>query len=114
MAEVIAQTGISSFISPHTVVFLMHQGYSFLFFEAIDPIHAAVWGFTEGDAAATLIFTTFMDYLENDVRSEEQLNIEFRASGGWFLTVHEDGSESVHQPLLNEERRPMDIGDVWP
>lgn len=114
MAEVIAETGISSFISPHTVVFLMHQGYSFMFFEAIDPVHAAVWGYTEGDAAPTLVHTTFMDYLEAEVRGSERHNEEMRASGGWFLTVHENGSESMFSPARSEGRRPMDEGDEWP
>lgn len=112
LAEIIADEGITSFLTPRTVVFLRHQGYSFLFFEADNPTTSAVWTYAEGDEQPTRL-RTITDVIESELTGLEQLYASQRASGGHYLTVSKNGGVQTHHPALDEGRRPIDEGDVW-
>jgi hypothetical protein len=112
LADIIADEGIPSFLTPRSVVFLQHQGYSYLFFEADNPTTSVVWSYAEGDEEPTRL-KTITAVIESELTSWEQLYESQRASGGYYLSVWENGIVRAHHPPRSEGRRPIDEGDVW-
>lgn len=110
-AETLLQeNGIPSFLTDTTVVFLFHQGYHFNYFEAADMFDVPVYSYTEGNTSPKKIAATFSEFLDAEIQRMEHLNQTLRLSGGYFLTVNQQGIKQAF-PARNDPIQPLDHDD---
>ena len=110
-AELAASAGAGPFLGDRSVVFLLHQGYSFLYFEAAGGYDAPVFQYVQGEPAPKQVAAGFAELLEAQVRELEELNRLERESGGYLLTVYPGGFTRRVYPARGEGVSPLDMED---
>jgi hypothetical protein len=111
-ADLVAQSGLELFLTDKSVVFLVHQGYTFLYFESAAGYDTAILQYTEGEDGPQQIASTFAELVDSELHLAEDLNRSQRERGGYYLTVGAAGCRESH-PALASGERPLDIGDVF-
>ena len=106
------ERGVKSFLGRHSVVFLCHQGYSFLYFEGGDPsrFDSPVYQYIEGEPGPKRISEGFAELLDAELSLMEENNRAERAAGGYFITV-KGGSVRRVYPARGGDKTPLEAGD---
>jgi hypothetical protein len=110
--EQLMQSGAPS-LTARTVVFLLHQGYSFYFFEADGSYDPPIYLYVEGNTKPQKLAATFAELVENELRQMEDLTMRQRQTGGHYVTVGTTGRVSSRYPALSSNERPLDRGDQF-
>ena len=100
-----------SFLTPNSIVFFFHQGYSFYYFEKVDDDYL-VYLYVEGDSKPTKKFESFSEMLENELSLMEEINKRGQESDGHFMTIYE-GSEHIEFPAKSSGVIPRKVGDKF-
>ena len=102
------ESGVDVSLPAAAVVFLAHQGYTFLFLIADGTMDAPTWQYVEGDAQPRIIAESFADLLDAELSQIEANARIAREHGGYYVTV-EGGriARQVH-PARSSGDRPLD------
>lgn len=111
--ELLGEKGKESFLTQNAFVFLVHQGYTFLFFYSEASFDLPIYQFVEGDDEPKIISKSFAKFLDSTLEEMEKVNQAQRASGGYYLTVSADGQEKATHPAKNSDVRPLDEEDIF-
>jgi hypothetical protein len=111
-ADLIAQSGLELFLTETSVVFLVHQGYTFLYFESAAGYDTAILQYTEGDSAPKETSSSFAELVDSELCVWEDLNRSWHERGGYYVRIDGDACRETH-PALASRERPLDIGDVF-
>jgi SMI1/KNR4 family protein SUKH-1 len=108
--DLIAESGASLRLTDRSVVFLFHQGYTFLYFQSYDLPDVPIYQYTEGQADSRKIAPSFQKLLESELDLMESVHRQMLEVGGYYLTI-KDGSCTLSYPSVASGERPVDIGD---
>ena len=110
--EILRRCGVPSFLDEHSLVFMLHQGYTFCYFQTDYKIlyDAPVFQYTECDPAPRPIAPGFAELLDAELTLMEETNRTEREQGGYLLTV-EHGFARRTYPALSDAPRPLDTED---
>lgn len=98
---------------PHAVVFLFRQGCAFAFLRAGSNHDGPVFTFSEGSASAERAALSLAAFVEAELAALERAHERALSSGGFFLTVHPDGSGRQENPSRNSGIRPSSCDDEF-
>ena len=110
--ELLMESGAPS-LPAQTVVFLLHQGYSFYFFEVDGSSDPPIFLYVEGTTKPQQFAASFAELLEAELRQMEDLTIRQREGGGHYVTVETTGCVSSTYPALASNERPLDRADQF-
>ena len=110
--ELLKSRGVQSFLDDFSVVFMFHQGYSFLYFQSEHgvPFDAPVFQYVEGEDAPKQIAHGFADFLDAELRLMEENNRLERQSGGYLLTVSGGYTRRLY-PAQGDGPAPIEMDD---
>jgi hypothetical protein len=96
------------------VVFMFHQGYTFLYFEGGDRerFDSPVYQYTEGEAAPKKVAEGFAELLDAELRLMEENNRLQRESGGHFVSLAGGFRRTVY-PARGEDPSPLETEDQF-
>ncbi|MBZ0296724.1 MAG: SMI1/KNR4 family protein, partial [Anaerolineae bacterium] len=83
---ILTDDGVTSLLTNRSVVFLLHQGFAFLYFDADAADDAPVWKYVEGDEHPQAIAPSFRQFIEDTLLVFEDENETERAQGGYYVT----------------------------
>ena len=112
--EALRAGGVKQFLGRHSVVFLLHQGYSFLYFEGGNPsqFDSPIYQYIEGEPEPKRIAAGFAELLDAEVRLMEENNRAERAAGGYFITVKGGFVRRVY-PAQGQGKLPLEMEDQF-
>jgi hypothetical protein len=94
---------------PHeAVVFLFHQGYTFVYLLAVGGFDGPPMQWTETEREPRQMAPTFAEMVDAELQLMESNNRAFRERGGYYKTLHPGGGGSMGLPALNSGERPLD------
>jgi hypothetical protein len=103
-----AETDPTLTLPPEAVVFLFHQGYTFVYLITVGGFDGPVMQWTEKEREPRQVAPTFADIVDAELRLKESNNRAFREQGGYYLTLHSDGGAAQSHPALASGDRPLD------
>jgi hypothetical protein len=119
--ELLAETDPALTLPREAVVFLSHQGYTFVYLLAVGGFDGPPMQWTETEREPRQVAPTFAAMVDAELRLAEGNNRESREQGGYYLTLHPDGGASQSHPALASGERPLDQlpadkrwWEVWP
>lgn len=71
--KLLADDGVAPFLTSSDIVFLMHQGYEFLFMRPASAKDPSVWAFGEGDEKPAQVYEHFSAWLAQAAQDEASL-----------------------------------------
>lgn len=112
--EMLKAGGVKQFLGRHSVVFLFHQGYSFLYFEGgkASQFDSPVYQYIEGESEPKRIAAGFAELLDAEVSRMEENNRAERAAGGYFITVKGGFVRRVY-PAMEKGMLPLEMEDQF-
>lgn len=90
------------------VVFLIHQGYTFVYLRARGGFDEPPMYYKETESETHQAAPTFAEMVDNELTLMESVDNEFHKNGGYYMTLHPDGGESQIHPARNSGERPLD------
>ena len=108
--ELLAETDPALTLPRDAVVFLFHQGYTFVYFLATDAFDCPPMQWTETQREPTQVAETFAGMVNAELRLMEINNQAYREQGGYYLTLHPRGGATESHPALASGERPLDQG----
>jgi len=87
--------GIESLLKPSDFIFVFYQGVSFYYIQAEGERNSAVYEYEEGNSSPEKVADSFEDFLEQQVTQLEKKHTEYRNSGGYSITLSEEGYMSM-------------------
>jgi hypothetical protein len=102
-----AETNPELDLPPSAVVFLSHQGYTFLYVTANGEFDGPPMQWVESEGPPREAAPTFGDLVDAELRLMERNSRGFHESGGYYLTLHPDGGASEEFPALSSGERPL-------
>ncbi|HEX8244292.1 MAG TPA: SMI1/KNR4 family protein [Longimicrobium sp.] len=106
--EMLADLDPPPSLPPDAVVFLAHQGYTFLYLLAAGGFDGPVMQWMEGRAEPEQVAATFAAMVDAELRLMERGHAAFREQGGYHLTLHADGGSTTTYPALASGDRPLE------
>jgi hypothetical protein len=106
--ELLAETDPELRLPAEAVVFLWHQGYTFMYLLASGGFDTAPMQWTEAERQPRQVAATFAELVDAELRLMERNNRSCRESGGYYLTLHPDGGASESYPALASGEHPLD------
>lgn len=103
-----AETDPGLSLPPDAVVFLFHQGYTFVYLWAVGGFDGPPLQYTETEREPREVAPTFADMVDAELRLMESNNRGFREMGGYYLTLHPGGGATQLHPALSSGERPLD------
>jgi hypothetical protein len=103
----IGETDAGLSLPSRSVVFLKHQGYTFTYIVAAGGFDSSAFQWSEGEHNPQQIAPSFADLVSAELDLMEETNRQSRAQGGYYLTIHADGSHKAVYPALNGGDRPL-------
>lgn len=96
------------------VVFMFHQGYTFLYFEGGDRsrFDSPVYQYTEGQPAPKKVAEGFAELLDSELRLMEENNRMARESGGYFVSLAGGFRRTIY-PARGEGPSPLETEDQF-
>jgi hypothetical protein len=104
----LANTDLALTLPPEAVVFLFHQGYTFMYLLAVGGFDGPPMQWTETEREPRQVAPTFADMVDAELRLMESNNRVFRERGGYYKTLHPGGGGSMDFPALNSGECPLD------
>ena len=114
--ELLAETDPALALPPDAVVFLFHQGYTFVYLLAVSGFDGPPMQWTETEREPRQVAPTFADMVDAELRLMEGNNRSFREKGGYYLTLHPGGGATQSHPALASGERPLEqapAGKRW-
>lgn len=93
--EILEEEGIVNFIKPSDFIFCFFQGLSFYYIQAEGERNSAVYIYEEGAESPEKVTDSFEDFLEKQVTEMEKKYTIYKNTGGYSLTLSEDGYMSM-------------------
>jgi hypothetical protein len=113
--ELLAETDPALTLPPDAVVFLFHQGYTFVYLLATGGFDAPPMQWVETEREPRQIAAGFADMVDAELQLMERNNATSREQGGYYLTLHANGRSTKSYPALVSGERPLDqISDALP
>ena len=106
--RLLAETDPVLTLPPEAVVFLSHQGYTFVYLLAVGGFDGPPMQWTETEREPQQVAAGFADMVDAELQLMESNNRAFRERGGYYLTLHPDGGSSQSYPALASGERPLD------
>jgi hypothetical protein len=106
--ELMAETDSGLSLPHDAVVFLFHQGYTFVYLRAVGRFDGPILQYVETERESRQAAATFADMVDAELRLMESNDRNFREQGGYYLTLHPDGGTSQLHPALSSGERPLD------
>jgi hypothetical protein len=107
--ELLAETDPALTLPPEAVVFLSHQGYTFVYLLAVGGFDGPPMQWTETERQPRQVAATFADMVDAELQLMESNNRGFREKGGYYLTLHPGGGATQSHPALASGERPLDL-----
>jgi hypothetical protein len=104
----LADTDPALNLPPEAVVFLFHQGYTFVYLLAVGGFDGPPMQWTETEREPRQVAPTFADMVDAELQLMESNNRAFRERGGYYKTLHPGGGGSMDFPALSSGERPLD------
>jgi hypothetical protein len=104
----LAETDPALTLPPEAVVFLFHQGYTFVYLLAVGGFDGPPMQWTETEREPRQVARTFADMVDAELGLMESNNQAFRERGGYYKTLHPEGGGSMDFPALSSGERPLD------
>jgi hypothetical protein len=104
----LAETDPALTLPPEAVVFLSHQGYTFVYILAAGGFDGPPMQWTETEREPRQVAPTFAEMVDGKLRLMESNDHAFRESGGHYLTLHLGGGGAQSFPALDSGERPLD------
>jgi hypothetical protein len=101
------QTDPGLALPANAVVYLFHQGYTFLYLVAASAFDGPQMQWTEGEREPNEVAPTFAALVDAELRSQETSHREWHERGGYYLTLYETGGGKESFPALNSGDRPL-------
>jgi len=114
--ELMAETDAALTLPPQAVVFLFHQGYTFVYLFAVGGFDGPPMQWTETEREPQRVASTFAEMVDAELRLMERNNRSFREKGGYYLTLDAGGGATQSFPALASGERPLDqvpAGKRW-
>ena len=102
------ETDPSLSLPPEAVVFLSHQGYTFVYVLAVGGFDGPPMQWAEGEREPSPVAATFAEMVDAELRLMEENNRVARERGGYWLTLDPGGGASESYPALASGERPLD------
>lgn len=99
------------FFKDDTIVFYMHQGYSFCCFHKDFSDKYSIYYYCEGEPEPLKIYNSFTQMLEKEIDIIEKRHEEIKSMGGYFIKVRE-GVEK-HIIPQNSMKSPKEAEDQF-
>jgi hypothetical protein len=106
--ELLAQTDPALILPHEAVVFLLHQGYTFVYLLGSGGFDAPTMQWTETERQPRQVAATFAGMVEAELELMESNNRSVREKGGYYMTLHPDGGAALSYPSLASGERPLD------
>ena len=90
------------------VVFLFHQGYTFLYMVAVGGFDGPPMQWTEGEREPCQVAAGFADMVDAELQLMESNHRASRERGGYYKSLFPEGGGSMHFPALGSGERPLD------
>jgi hypothetical protein len=99
-------------LPPNAVVFLLHQGYTFVYLQATGGFDGPPFCWTETEREPRQVAPTFAEMIDAELELMESNDRGFRDNGGYYLTLHAGGGATMHFPAIASGERPLDQADA--
>lgn len=106
--ELLAETDSTLKLPPEAVVFLSHQGYTFVYIMASGGLDSPAMQWTETEREPEQVAATFAELVEAELELMEHNNKTSRESGGYYVTLHPDGTTTESYPACASDRGKID------
>ncbi|MCE9568111.1 MAG: SMI1/KNR4 family protein [Planctomycetes bacterium] len=106
--KLLAETDPALALPPEAVVFLSHQGYTFVYLLAVGGFDGPPMQWTETEQEPRQVAETFADMVDAELRLMESNNAASRTQGGYYLTIRPEGGSSRLYPALACGVRALD------
>ena len=106
--ELLAETDPALTLPREAVVFLFHQGYTFVYLLATGAFDSPPMQWTETEREPRQVAETFAEMVNAELRLMETNNQACRETGGYYLTLHPGGGATESHPALASGKRPLD------
>jgi hypothetical protein len=105
-----AKTDPTLALPPQAIVFLIHQGYQFVYIIGVGGFDTPPMFWTEGSREPTQLASSFAEMVDVQLSQMEKNNASFREDGGYYLTLHPEGGATQSFPARSGGDRPLDRG----
>jgi len=105
--KLMAETDAALSLPADAVVFLIHQGYTFLFLRADGGHDGAIFQYTEAETESRAAANSFEAMVDAELGLMESNWRGFHEDGGYYLTLHPDGGGTEEHPALDSGDRPL-------
>ena len=85
--ELCRDSNAQPFLTKNSVVFQLHQGYIFCYFEADDGDDPTVYSYMEGAPEPKVAAATFSDLVSLDLEQIEEVNGALQKDGGYEISI---------------------------
>jgi hypothetical protein len=106
--ELLAETDPTLNLPPDAVVFLFHQGCTFVYLLAVAWFDGPPKQWTETERKPRQVAATFADMVDAELKLMESNNRNSRERGGYYKTLDPEGGGAMEFPALNSGERPLD------
>jgi hypothetical protein len=106
--DLMAETDPALILPPEAVVFLFHQGYTFLYVLACGGFDGPPMQWIEAESEPRPVAPAFADMVDAELQLMERNSRAFRERGGYYKTLYPGGGSSMRFPALDSGERPLD------
>ena len=106
--ELLAETDPALTLPAEAVVFLFHQGYTFMYVLAEGGFDSPPMHWTETEREPREVAPTFAEMLDAELQLMESNNRASHEQGGYYLTLYPEGGSRQSYPALASGERPLD------
>jgi hypothetical protein len=106
--DLLAETDPALSLPPNAVVFLSHQGYTFVYILATGGFDGPPMQWIEGERDPTQVAPTFAEMVDAELQLMETNARTAREEGGYYLTLHPEGGVTESHPAFGSGERPLD------
>ena len=104
----LAETDPALTLPPEAIVFLFHQGYTFVYLLAVGAFDGAPMQWTETERQPQQVAAGFAEMVDAELQLMERNNRAFREDGGYYKTLYPGGGGSMDFPTPSSGERPLD------
>lgn len=106
--KLLAETDPTLTLPPEAVVFLLHQGYTFVYLLAAGGLDRPPMQWTENEREPRQVADSLVEMVDAELQLMESNNADFREDGGYYLTLHPEGGSTQSHPARASGKRPLD------